>query len=478
MPLIFGGTDQTPLGESKEEVSLWKFVRNRNARAPSSIPIRTKNDASMERRVSLREYASGAKSTRAAVRDFQVSGSRRSRRTRRRASSHGHDGDYDEHDDEEDLEENEDEKDGSDISTDYESISDFGPGGDDMGLGFDGDEVYDDEYEDGNASDTSFLEQYGDSDDELEVYETEDDKCVAKGNRWGVNLGSSIGRDSAVGGFLAALGQGSFLSREQSNVIVVGRGGSLTDSAHALPPSVSLSPSSPKLPSPSPTHLEEKAGGARKESNSYAANSVASLEQTPRGSSDVESGGVELDLSVAELTKLMAKVDAACMVFARAEQMVSAKQSIVAQVRRKCDEVIGRRAGLSQQMLCLLENEMNLKISATKSLVSSSSSLSYSSDALPPALAAKNERHQISLSLTMQMKRISSEAEKLCRKEHEARKELAHREKELATAEGCAADALVKKRAVSDLMSAVLARRLQSAPATENCAARGKRSDT
>ena len=70
----------------------------------------------------------------------------------------------------------------------------------------------------------------------------------------------------------------------------------------------------------------------------------------------------------------------------------------------------------------------------------------------------------------MQMKRISSEAEKLCRKEHEARKELAHREKELATAEGCAADALVKKRAVSDLMSAVLARRLQSAPATENCA--------
>ena len=146
----------------------------------------------------------------------------------------------------------------------------------------------------------------------------------------------------------------------------MGRGGSLTDSAHVFPPSVSLSPSSPKLPSPSPTHGRSKS--ARK-SNSYA--------QTRR-----ESGAnpellrrrvrwCGLDLSVAELTKWRGR----CRLygFARAEQMVSAKQSIVAQVRRKYDEVIGRRAGLSQQMLCLLENEMNLKISATKSLVSSSS---------------------------------------------------------------------------------------------------------
>ena len=46
---------------------------------------------------------------------------------------------------------------------------------------------------------------------------------------------------------------------------------------------------------------------------------------------------------------------------------------------------------------------------------------------MPPALAAKNERHQISLSLTMQMKRISSEAGSAA-KARGAQK-LAHRER-------------------------------------------------
>lgn len=170
-----------------------------------------------------------------------------------------------------------------------------------------------------------------------------------------------------------------------------------------------------------------------------------------------------LTLSHEELEKLMADMLVARKALERAKEVANEKQTAVTERQRRLDEVVGRRAGLNQQMMHMLENDESLKKAAPPApgdtvdvlLEPNEATSSYSSSSLPPALAAKVQPPELSKDLTVQMKRISKDAEKFARLEQVARKDLLKAEAELEAAQLVLEEATAKKREVSDLLTAV-----------------------